>query len=177
MVHRPRPFTNYFAPPPVLPRPPGPEETDWTTVTDRWKARWQQDAGNGHSAGSLAAQTPCWTARAVRRRHLHLTKAESSLLTQIRTGHIGLNAHLSRGGTVSSPACQCGAEEETPAHVLLSCTAAPTRPSGWPRTPADLDSRLQTGLTARPLLRWLIRSGRLTEYRLARELEGSPAPA
>ena len=69
------------------------------------------------------------------------------------------------------------AGEETPAHVLLHCTVAPPRPAGWPQTPADLDHRLQTGLTARPLLRWLIRSGRLAEYSLARELERSPTPA
>ena len=138
---------------------------------------YNTDAGNGHSAGSLAVQTPCWTARAVRRRHLHLTKAESSLLTQIRTGHVGLNAHLSRRGAVDSLTCRCGAEEETPAHVLLSCITAPPRPADWPQTLADLDRLLQTGLTARPLLRWLIRSGKLAEYSLARELERSPTPA
>ncbi|KJR80391.1 uncharacterized protein SPSK_05228 [Sporothrix schenckii 1099-18] len=175
-VHRPRPFTNYYPPIPAPPLPPRPEETDWTAVTGRWKALWQQDAGNGHSTGSLAARTPCWTVKAVRRRHLHLTKAESSLLTQIRTGHIGLRAYLHWRDAVGSPTCICGTADETPAHVLLSCTATPQKPPDWPQTLTDLDRRLQTGLTARPLLRWLIRSGRLPEYSLAKELERTPSP-
>jgi len=176
-VHLPRPFATYYAPISAPPPPPSPGETDWAAIIDQWKASWQHDADSGRSAGSLAARTPCWTSRAVRRRHLHLTKAESSLLTQIRTGHIGLRAYLYRQGAVDSPMCICDAEDETPDHVLLSCTAAPRRPADWPQTLTDLDRRLQAGPTARPLLRWLIRSGRLPEYRLASELERSPTPA
>ncbi|KAL1911759.1 hypothetical protein Sste5344_002334 [Sporothrix stenoceras] len=56
----------------------------------------------------------------------------------------------------------CGSEEETPDHVLLSCTATPPRPPGWPQTQADLNRCLQAGKTARPLLRWLVQSDRLS---------------
>ncbi|CAK7235990.1 high-affinity iron permease [Sporothrix bragantina] len=100
------------------------------------------DASTGHSATSLAARTPCWTAQAVRRRHDHLIKAESSLLTQVRTGYVGLRAYLFKQHAVDSPTCTCGAEDETPAHVLLSCTTAPRRPADWPQTLTDLDRRL-----------------------------------
>lgn len=168
------PYNNQL--PPASLAPPLLDEADWASVTDRWKARWQRDADKSHSR-TPATQTPCWTAQAVRRRHLHLTKAESSLLTQIRTGHIGLRAYLFRRQAVDSPTCQCGAGDETAAHVILSCAEAPPRPAVWPRTLEDLHRRLQSGLTARPLLRWLIRSDRLPEYRLAKELEQSPAPA
>ncbi|KJR80636.1 uncharacterized protein SPSK_10973 [Sporothrix schenckii 1099-18] len=113
---------------------------------------------------------------AVRRRHFGLTKAESSLLTQIRSGHIGLKAYLFRKETVDSPECHCGGGEETAAHVLLDCTDVPPRPPDWPSTINELQQTLHTGRTARPLLRWLLRSERLPEYRLARELEQSPAP-
>ncbi|KJR89448.1 uncharacterized protein SPSK_06673 [Sporothrix schenckii 1099-18] len=161
--------------PPALPPPPAPEEADWATVLHRWKARWQLAANTGHDHAPTANQTPCWNASAVRRRHHHLTKAESSLLTQIRTGHIGLRAYLFRRQAVDSPECQCGADEETAAHVLLNCTNVPPRPPDWPCTTDELHRRLRSGLTARPLLRWLIRSERLPEYSLARALEHTPA--
>ncbi|OAA63262.1 hypothetical protein SPI_03425 [Niveomyces insectorum RCEF 264] len=122
--------------PPALPPPPRPEEADRATVLNRWKARWQR--ANKSRSLTPAAQTPCWTAQAVRRRHLHLTKAESSLLTQIRTGHIGQRAYLFRRQAVDSPACRCGAGDETAAHILLSCTETQPRPTDWPCTLADL---------------------------------------
>ena len=106
-------------PRPAVTSLPAPEESDWTTVIERWKSRWQEDATASQSSRCLAALSPCWTAQAVRRRRQHLTKAESSLLTQVRTGYIGVNAYLSRRGVVESPECQCGAAEETAAHVFL----------------------------------------------------------
>ncbi|KAJ6449489.1 hypothetical protein C8R45DRAFT_753748, partial [Mycena sanguinolenta] len=42
-------------------------------------------------------------------------------LTQLRTGHIGLNAHLHRFGAAPSPLCSHCAIPETVPHYLLSC--------------------------------------------------------
>jgi hypothetical protein len=68
--------------------------------------------------------------------------------------------------------CACGIEEETPEHVLLYCSRSADRPSDWPRTPEELFHRLNAGgLTARPILRWMKRSGRIPDYRLAARLE------
>ncbi|CAK7200695.1 hypothetical protein SEUCBS139899_003393 [Sporothrix eucalyptigena] len=121
--------------------------TQPSVVINQWKTRWQYDAGSSLSARSLTAQTPCWTAWAVRRRHLHLTKAESSLLTQFRTGHIGPRAYLYRRKAADPPTRRYNVEEETPAHVLLSCTTTPPRPPGWPQAPEELNRRLKAGLT------------------------------
>src|SRR5215469_5797736 len=52
-----------------------------------------------------------------------LRKAESSILTQIRTGRIGLAAFLNRARVPDfpSPMCQCGQAEETASHIIAYC--------------------------------------------------------
>ena len=52
-----------------------------------------------------------------------LPKPYSSLLTQIRTGKIGLAAflHQRRVPGVDSPACPCGWRWETAKHIILNC--------------------------------------------------------
>ncbi|CAK7211990.1 hypothetical protein SEUCBS140593_001352 [Sporothrix eucalyptigena] len=110
-VLRTRPIGSWRSAP-TLARRLDPEEAGWKAVINRWKIRWQDDAGSGISARSLAAQTPCWTAGTVRRRHLYLTKAESGLLTQIRTGHVGLCTYLYCRQVMDQPTYQCGAGGE-----------------------------------------------------------------
>lgn len=50
-----------------------------------------------------------------------LTRAESSMLLQIRTEAIGLNSHLHKIGRSDTPNCLCGAERQTAAHLIASC--------------------------------------------------------
>ncbi|KAJ6474541.1 hypothetical protein DFH09DRAFT_806400, partial [Mycena vulgaris] len=45
-----------------------------------------------------------------------LHRSQCSTITQMRTGHVGLNEYLARFGAVDS-----GAEPETVNHFLLSC--------------------------------------------------------
>ncbi|KAJ7156482.1 hypothetical protein C8R43DRAFT_818576, partial [Mycena crocata] len=42
-------------------------------------------------------------------------------LTQLRTGHVGLNAYLARFGAVDSALCSTCREPETVNHYLLTC--------------------------------------------------------
>ncbi|KAJ6579106.1 hypothetical protein DFH09DRAFT_839226, partial [Mycena vulgaris] len=42
-------------------------------------------------------------------------------ITQMRTGHVGLNAYLARFGAVDSGLCSACREPETVNHFLLSC--------------------------------------------------------
>lgn len=83
--------------------------------------------------------------RTSQHRHQFLTKAQSSLLTQIPTGHIGLPEYLMQRHRVTSPACQCGHPEETAEHVILDC------PEGHSRPPAPAAPTLSSAS-------WLIRS-------------------
>ena len=55
--------------------------------------------------------------------HTSLLKAQSSILTQVRTGKIGLAAFLCKRRVPSfpTPACSCGAQWETARHVVVAC--------------------------------------------------------
>ena len=57
------------------------------------------------------------------RLHTGLPKAHTSVLTQIRTGKIGLAAFLHRCQVpgFESPACPCGWQSETAKDVILQC--------------------------------------------------------
>ena len=106
--------------------------------------------------------------------HKGLTQAESSLLTQARTGKIGLRAFLflRKVPAVTTPFCECGGEEETVRHLLEGCLVnmdaldLQRREGG----PEELFERLRSGYRVKPILRWLM--GKLPEFQLALELEG-----
>jgi hypothetical protein len=57
------------------------------------------------------------------KKHRDLLKHESSLLTQIRTGKVGLRAFLfeHKVPEVATPRCPCGDAPETAAHLVLDC--------------------------------------------------------
>ena len=57
------------------------------------------------------------------KKHRDLLKHESSLLTQIRTGKVGLRAFLfeRKVPEVATPRCPCGDAPETAAHLVLDC--------------------------------------------------------
>ena len=110
-------------------------------------------------------------------KHAGLQKHESSLLVQIRTGKIGLKAflHSRRVPGVTSPGCECGAGRETALHLILECRD--TTSQRWDlmealgaATPTDRSSLAEAtknGNTGREIVRWLLRLGRLREFRLA----------
>ena len=85
---------------------------------ERWKTRWEQGVKGEH----LRQLTPT-PSKAVRKLHAGRTKAESALLTQLRTGKIGFNAflHERRVPGYESPRCACGQSRMTVRHVLLTC--------------------------------------------------------
>ena len=115
------------------------------------------------------------------KRHEGLTKAESSLLIQIRTGDIGLRDFLfkRRVPEVLIPYCECGEGREIAGHLVVWCLSPPLiRRWETPkiRTRRDSCSVLQGGSRpvarlARSILGWLMDSGRLPMYSLARNLE------
>ena len=159
-----------------------------------WQARWQQQRedrtqAQGQTRGRARTQkriadedppTLLFTNKALQR-HQGLTKAQSSLLTQARTGDIGLRDYLFRFKVpgVSTPYCSCGQGRETVEHLVVWCSNPPQqRP--WKNNEIRSHQDLQTVLRgvgarsarlAKKVLGWLMDSGRLLEYSLARRLE------
>ncbi|EAQ85238.1 hypothetical protein CHGG_09252 [Chaetomium globosum CBS 148.51] len=113
--------------------------------------------------------------------HEGLSKAQSSLLSQARIGDIGLRDYLFRVKVpeVRTPYCECGRGRETVEHLVVWCPDPPLqRP--WDgreiRSHRDLQTVLRgVGARSRRFVRkvlgWLMDSGRLLEYSLARRLE------
>jgi hypothetical protein len=147
-----------------------------------WKERWKGDRKGvervvqpGTDPGSRATPIPEDTPpnKAVLKLRSGLRKAGSSVLVQARTGQIGLAKFLYNRKVpgVLTAQCRYGAGEETPRHVALFCTDETGR-----RQHLRIDGRLDyqqligTNSGAKRLAEWMIRSGRLGQFSLARYL-------
>ena len=88
--------------------------------------------------------------REVLRLHTGLPKAYISILTQIRTGKIGLAAflHKCRVPGFPSPACPCGWQWEMAKHVILECSHFSRERQALRQTTPH--NRLQTANTTLP---------------------------
>ena len=138
-------------------------------LLSRWKQQWKAERPEW---GLLGTREP---GHAAVRQHAELHKAESAVITQIRTGRIGLAAFLNKARVprVESPACQCGWAKETAAHVIAHCP----RFNGirhWiadPRTgQVDIKSLTSSSKGARKLAKWFIQLQLLLQFNLAEEL-------
>jgi hypothetical protein len=113
------------------------------------------------------------------KRYSDLRKHESSLLVQARTGKIGLRAFLFQRQVpdVATPLCQCGEGRETAEHVVCYClrwreqrAALEGRLGRALRTRRDFHTALSDAKEAGVVIRWLLSTGRIQEFRLARRL-------
>jgi hypothetical protein len=151
-----------------------PEDILWV----HWKRRWLQHPREppGHRSAPAPASQPVFSYDALKK-HRHLLKHESSLLTQIRTGKVGLRAFLfeRKVPDVASPRCPCGEAPETAAHLALDCRDLVQQreelrrliaPKAM-RTYRDFATATAKKKSARTLVRWLLSTGRFPEFRLA----------
>jgi|SRR5579862_451973 len=149
---------------------------DWK---DRWKAWRAKDARperGRRTPGSVPEATIDTVPTAqILKLHDGLQKAESSILVQVRTGSIGLRKHLHRRRVpgFATAQCACGGGEETPRHIALVCEQEINRrdrlrlASGRPVTYGRLTG---TPKGAKVFSEWMIKSGRLGQFSLARQL-------
>ena len=116
-----------------------------------------------------------------------MTKAQCSLFTQVRTGHIGLRDYLfsRKVPNVIIPWCECGDGRETPLHIIKQCMNPDLLEAAGPRPPTlanlrtqrDLQLALEDPDTTMDILRWLMATGRLSEFDLARRLDSARGAA
>jgi hypothetical protein len=149
-------------------------------VTRDWKRRW--DAGvveaTLHRGGYREpADQEFPQGKKALAKHHSLRKHESSLLIQARTGRIGLRSFLftRQVPEVNTPICRCGTARETPAHLAAYCPElhherACLQKELYPRlmrTSSDFAIVSKEPRCVGVLVRWLLRLGRLPEYRKA----------
>jgi ribonuclease HI len=95
-----------------------------TSLKKKYNQEWIQGFMHNSKTGSFlqyihSLQDPTPTSSL--KLHTHLTREQSGRLTQLRTGHIALNAYLFRINQTPSPLCECGRAPESVQHFLLSC--------------------------------------------------------
>jgi len=107
--------------------------------------------------------------------HEGLPKAKSSLLTQARTGAIGLREFLFRQRVpdIPTPLYGCGNGKETVLHLVVEYEHTREKSSELTvhvGNELDLHRVLSDKTEANGLMGWILGLGRLREYRLAMEL-------
>ena len=144
--------------------------TERKRMLEAWLRRWQATARPDSWDRVLRPPDP-----KVLKLHSGLRKAESSALVQFRTGCTGLARflHKARVPGIESGLCGCGGGLETPRHVLVHCSKESERREELRRVGGGtldfrklLDTPEGTGVSSR----WIVRSGRLHQFSLARSL-------
>lgn len=111
-------------------------------ATASWQDQFQRGKGTG-----LKKVLQTNEVGSARKRHSGLNRKESSLLTQLRTGHVALHGYLAQRKVQNDASCDCGHRRETVTHLLLSCPR-------WRRARQELAAEVssQTMRSTRSLL-------------------------
>ena len=150
-------------------------ERDWRLW---WEGKVETRARSQGGPGAEPADIdPEFKRKKALQKHRDLSKHESSLLTQIRTGKVGLRAFLfqRRVPEVNTPLCRCSITGETPAHIVLYCPELQQerealRGALLPhplQTTCDFTAATADPACAGTVVRWLLATGCLPEYRRA----------
>ena len=104
-----------------------------------------------------------------------LSRAQVSLLTQLRTEAIGFNDFLSRRNVPGVvPMCECSWPRQTPHHVVTHCPLLTGRSAMWAAAgTTDYRTALSTEQGAKAVTDWLLRQcsrTRLPQFSVAKEL-------
>ena len=163
----------------------GPRGSSSEAVEKQWTRRWDSEYKKATRESQRTTCEPAdWqpdfsTRRRALKKHQGLHKHESSLLTQIRTGKVGLRSFLfsRRVPNVMTPLCRCGRGPETATHLVLDCADLVEERAQLRRAlaPANMRTRRDyaaatEGKHAVILVRWLLATGRFPEFRLARRV-------
>ena len=151
-----------------------------TATITHWTMRCQTDITKSHAR---RPPTPADTlpSRATLKLHQNLRKHESATLVQLRTGHIGLRAHLlrSRVPEVVTGRCDCGHGAHTPRHIFSYCRSNfAERKQLYQATGIfrDFHRLVSTPQQAQTATRWFLEQGYLPYMRWAEEIALEPDP-
>jgi hypothetical protein len=134
-----------------------------------WKERW-----DAYRAGKKApVYRAAW--RQPPKLYRGLSRAQVSLLAQLRTEAIGFNDFLSRRSVPgASPPCECAWPRQTPKHVVVYCPLLPARESMWAAAGTlNYQEALSTKRGVHAVTEWLLgmcNRQRLPQFMVAKEL-------
>ncbi len=144
------------------------------TIHHWWRSSWdtiwdEYQSGLGAGDRPPAQLGGLWTGR--RTLHEGLQKAESSVLTQMRTGKIGLAAFLYQyrvPGYISA-SCGYGWRRQDTKHILIHCPRLQGRRQELKDTSGAVDAyrMLAKAGGAKRAARWMIQTGLLGQFSLA----------
>jgi exonuclease III len=148
------------------------ENSTWikTMVEKEWVERWrkykERERNHTHPADEGSQKNNMILV------HRGLSKAESTIITQIRTGRIGLRGylHTRKVPGFETGACQCGQEYQDARHMLQCSLVTEGREAMTRQTGTeDLTALTTKPRNAKLLARWWIRTIPLDQFTLARE--------
>ena len=87
-------------------------------VQAQWKTQWEASPQGRRYQRAIDPAPPGGNAAKAYR---GLSRRQCSILTQLRSGHVGLNCFLARIGAVDSPLCAVCRVPESVSHYLLTC--------------------------------------------------------
>jgi hypothetical protein len=107
-----------------------------------------------------------------------LTRAQASLLVQLRSEKVGFNAFLAMQQVPDkTPQCDCGWHSQTPRHIVISCPRLAGRDLMWLNAgTTDYNTALGSQRGAAAVTTWLMGTGMLEQYRVANRLENAAMP-
>ena len=145
-----------------------------------WAERWEEyRTAPGRTAPTY--NSPLCRQNSIPVLHRGFPRAQSSLLTLLRTEKIGFNDFLARQNVPNvHPACECGWSRQTPQHVVVHCPLMAPRTSLWEAAQTrNYHVALSTPHGAAAITSWLLRQcgpQRLAQFQVARELFQTHAP-
>ncbi|KAI0996447.1 hypothetical protein K3495_g11734 [Podosphaera aphanis] len=108
-------------------------------------------------------------------RDFTLSRAQSSIATQIRSEHIGLNAYLYRRKIpgVESPICQCGYPTQNIRHMVMTCPQWAKGRGEVLRRAKDrsFEAMMNSPADMARITQWILTQGWIEQFRLAGEVE------
>lgn len=129
-----------------------------------WASSWKESP----RASKLKRFDRAPPAKRVLKLYADLPRRDASLVTQLRTGHVGLNQYLHRISAVDSSLCVRCHTAETVCHYLLNCQRFVTQRDTLRRAlkskPLSLSNLLSNSKNISHLLAYIHNTNRFTHY-------------
>ena len=139
-------------------------------LNQAWKERWEAKASKYRGPRPPTTWITPWK-QDCRKLYAGLSKAEATALFLMRTEVIGLNAWLASVQVPGVEAlCPCGEAAQTVRHTILHCTRYERLHLLEQCGTERLDEILSRPASAAYAARWLVATGALEQFKVAREM-------